>query len=53
MTGESTEEGRERMRFAYELSWRRSEAAGPPTQLLDDINRRFEVISFDILSSPG
>ena len=54
LQAQSEEEGRERMRLAYELSWRRSEAAGAPVQLLDEINRRFEVVSFDILSAtPG
>jgi putative Mg2+ transporter-C (MgtC) family protein len=54
LEGQAEEEGREKIRLAYELSWRRSEAAGPPVELLDEINRRFEVVSLDMLSAtPG
>jgi putative Mg2+ transporter-C (MgtC) family protein len=54
LRSQAEEEGRDRIRFAYELSWRRSEAAGLPVQLLDEINRRFEVVSFDMVSAaPG
>jgi putative Mg2+ transporter-C (MgtC) family protein len=54
LQSEAEEEGRQRMRLAYEISWRRSQAAGPPAHLLDEINRRFELVSFDVLSvNPG
>ncbi|HZZ90025.1 MAG TPA: MgtC/SapB family protein [Caulobacteraceae bacterium] len=37
-------------RLGYELAWSRPETAGPPLDLLELINRRFEVISFEMIS---
>jgi putative Mg2+ transporter-C (MgtC) family protein len=37
-------------RLGYELAWSRPETAGPPLDLLELINSRFEVISFEMIS---
>jgi putative Mg2+ transporter-C (MgtC) family protein len=51
---QTEEEGRHQTRFAYEVSWRRAEAAGAPLELLDALNAYFEVVSFDMISAaPG
>jgi putative Mg2+ transporter-C (MgtC) family protein len=39
-----------RVRWGYEISWRRPEAAGPPTDLIALVNNRFDVVSFDLIS---
>jgi putative Mg2+ transporter-C (MgtC) family protein len=40
----------EQVKLGYEVSWRRSEIAGPPEDLLKLVNERFEVVSFDMIS---
>jgi hypothetical protein len=39
-----------RVRLGYEIVWRRAEVEGVPTDLLDLLNARFQVISFDLVS---
>jgi putative Mg2+ transporter-C (MgtC) family protein len=39
-----------RVRLGYEIVWRRAEVEGAPTDLLDLVNARFEVVSFDLVS---
>jgi putative Mg2+ transporter-C (MgtC) family protein len=40
----------ERVRLGYDVSWRRAEADGSPTDLIELINDRFDVVSFELLS---
>lgn len=40
----------ERVRYCYEVSWRRPEVVGPPVELIQLANERFEVVSFDLIS---
>jgi putative Mg2+ transporter-C (MgtC) family protein len=39
-----------RVRLAYELTWRRREVDGPPLEILTNINLRFDVVSFQMIS---
>jgi putative Mg2+ transporter-C (MgtC) family protein len=39
-----------RVRLGYEIVWRRAEVEGAPTDLIELINARFEVISFHLVS---
>lgn len=38
------------VRLGYEISWRRAEAEGPPSELIDAVNADFEVVSFELIS---
>jgi len=38
------------LRYGYEVAWRRSEAAGPPLDLLELVSARYDVVSFDVIS---
>jgi putative Mg2+ transporter-C (MgtC) family protein len=40
----------ERVRLGYDISWRRAEADGAPTDLIALVNRRFDVVSFELIS---
>lgn len=44
----ATEPGR--VHLGYEIVWRRTEVAGAPTELIELVNARFEVISFELIS---
>jgi putative Mg2+ transporter-C (MgtC) family protein len=47
-------DGADQLRFTYELSWRRPDSAGPPVDLLNEINTLFEVESLELISAaPG
>lgn len=39
-----------RVQVGYGVTWRRREVDGPPLQLLADVNARFDVVSFEIVS---
>jgi putative Mg2+ transporter-C (MgtC) family protein len=39
-----------RVHLGYEIVWRRTEVAGAPTELIELVNARFEVISFELIS---
>ncbi|HEX5231346.1 MAG TPA: hypothetical protein VFW56_03850 [Bradyrhizobium sp.] len=39
--------------YVFELSWRRPECAGPPVELLEIIDRRFPVESFELTTDNG
>jgi putative Mg2+ transporter-C (MgtC) family protein len=52
LQGQAEEAGREQMRLSYELSWRCSDTAGPPLEILAQIDRRFELVSFDMITAP-
>jgi putative Mg2+ transporter-C (MgtC) family protein len=41
------EDGR-RVCVCFELSWRQAEAAGPPLELIELLNRHYEVVSFEL-----
>jgi putative Mg2+ transporter-C (MgtC) family protein len=40
----------ERVRLGYDISWRRAEVDGSPTGLIDLVNARFDVVSFELIS---
>jgi putative Mg2+ transporter-C (MgtC) family protein len=39
-----------RVQLGYEIAWRQAEVDGAPAQLIDLINARFELVSFDLVS---
>lgn len=39
-----------RVHLGYEIVWRRTEVAGAPADLIELVNARFEVISFELIS---
>lgn len=45
--------GRERVTLAYELSWRCSDSDGAQLDLLAEIDRGFELVSFDMITPPS
>jgi putative Mg2+ transporter-C (MgtC) family protein len=51
LQAQTEDEGRQHVRFSYELSWRRAEVDGPPLELLDRLNARFDVVSFEMMSA--
>lgn len=52
LQAQAEEPGRQRMTFTYELSWRCADTSGPPLDLLAEINRGFEMVSFDMITPP-
>jgi putative Mg2+ transporter-C (MgtC) family protein len=42
-----------RMEYVFELTWRRPERAGPPVELLQSLESRYQVNSFEVASENG